>query len=895
MGQKELPVALKKKLEELFGDRVRFNKVERLVYSHDMGVLPSQVMKLIDTMPDAVAQPVSEEEVIAATNLAREFSWPLIPRGSGTSGFGGALPTRGGIVLDFVRMNRIIAVDEHNLTVTVEPGVVWGDLQEYLQAKGFDLRLYPSSTPSATVAGWVAQGGSGYGSFEYGFCGENIVSVDVVTTEGITRSYAGEELKFVNGLCGITGIITKVTVKIKEKDEDVVVLAAFDKLNDAAEALRMIRQQAVPLWSATMSTPAYIRLKQKASQHIVLPEDRYFLLFVYPKTRRTAVEMALKGIIASCHGELMREALAREEWNERFYPMRFKKLGPTLIATEVIVPIDRLSEFVSEVERKYKGEFALEGTMIHNDKISILGFMLSDERKAGFPLAYTNSLTVIEIGEKLGGRVFTLGLYFADKAKDVLGENLVNEIWAYKQKIDPQGILNPGKIIPSSLDKNSPAKTLSKAMSLANAGKGLIGLAGKFMNKVQGDDFASPLSPQITNDTFACALCGYCRNTCTVFDAVPWESNSPRGKYYLLTQYIKGNIQLDEEVSKALFSCTTCAKCDKVCQIQAHNAHNWMSLRPCFHANGLENTGLAGVRENVLKTGNFWGVPADQKFKWLDVPTLKKGKIAYWAGCWANIVMPNMPRNITRIFNKIGVEFVHFGEGETCCGLYLALGGYMDDFTGLVKKNLEMFKEAGIETMVFSCPGCFATFSENYPAIAQQLGTECNIKFRHVTVFLSELINQGKLKFDRPVNCKVTYHDSCHVGRWFGHYEEPRSVIKAIPGVELVEMPHNRENALCCGLVSAFDSLPTVQHAGIKRVSEAEGTGADFLITNCAGCGSQFNATSCAMQTRVRQKDFTDLVAEALGIETEDPTENIGRFMGAAVEMLQTSTMVKKR
>lgn len=893
--KKDLPAELRSKLESLFQDRVRFNMVERLVYSHDMGVLPTQVMKLIDNMPDAVAQPVSGEEVTAVTKLAGEYNRPLVPRGSGTSGFGGALPTRGGIVLDFTRMNKIIAIDDKSLTVTVEPGVIWGELQDYLQARGYGLRLYPSSAPSASVAGWVAQGGSGYGSYEYGFCGENIVSADVILPDGTLKNFVEDELKFVNGLCGITGTIVRATLRIKETDEEVAMLAAFDNLKDAAETLRMIKKQEIPLWSVSMSTPAYIRLKQRASQHVVLPEDRYFLTLVYPKVRKTVVESALKGVIAASGGEIMRDALAREEWNERFYPMRFKKLGPTLIATEVIIPVEQLAEFVCEVENKYKGEFALEGTMIHHDKMAVLGFMLSDERKAGFPMAYANSLTVMEMGEKLGGRVFTLGLYFADKAKDVLGERLVNQIWEFKQKTDPQGILNPGKVIPGSIDKNSPAKALSRAMALANTGKSLIGLAGKFLNKMQGDNFASPVSEQITNDTFACALCGYCRNTCTVFDAVPWESNSPRGKYYLLTQYIKGNIAMDEEVSKALYACTTCKKCDLVCQIQAHNAHNWMSLRPCFHANGMENTGLAAIRENVLNTGNFWGVPAGEKFKWLDVPTRKKGKIAYWAGCWANVVMENMPQNITRIFNKTGVDFVHFGEGETCCGLYLALGGYMEDFTLLVKKNLEMFKEAGVETMVFSCPGCYATFSENYPVIAEQLGMECNIKFRHVTYFLSELVNQGQLKFTEPLNCKVTYHDSCHVGRWFGHYEEPRNVIKAIPGVELVEMPSSRDKALCCGLVSAFDSLPTVAHAGMKRVSEAEGTGAEFLVTNCAGCGSQFNATSCAMQTKVRQKDLTELVARGLGIEVKDPTEDVGKFMGAAVEMLKTSTMAKRK
>ena len=168
-----------------------------------------------------------------------------------------------------------------------------------------------------------------------------------------------------------------------------------------------------------------------------------------------------------------------------------------------------------------------------------------------------------------------------------------------------------------------------------------------------------------------------------------------------------------------------------------------------------------------------------------------------------------------------------------------------------------------------------------------------NIKFQHAVSFLSDLIEQGQLQFNKPLDYKLTYHDSCHLGRWLGYYEEPRNIINAIPGVELIEMPHNKEKGLCCGLVAAFDSLPTAGHAGMKRISEAEGTGADFLITNCAGCGSQFNATSCAMQTKVRQKDLSDLVAEAMGIKVQDPTENIGNFMGAMVEILGTSKLVK--
>jgi len=104
-------------------------------------------------------------------------------------------------------------------------------------------------------------------------------------------------------------------------------------------------------------------------------------------------------------------------------------------------------------------------------------------------------------------------------------------------------------------------------------------------------------------------------------------------------------------------------------------------------------------------------------------------------------------------------------------------------------------------------------------------------------------------------------------------------------------MEHIKEEGLCCGLVSAFDSLPTVAQSGMKRVEEAVATGSEYLVTNCAGCGSQFNATCHAMGTEVQQMDLTELVARALGIPTMDPSEKVGVYMAQCVEMLKDSVL----
>lgn len=880
------------KFQAIFSDRVRFNKVERIVYSHDMGIMPEQIRAMIQCIPDGVVQPASADEVIALAKLAKEERIPLVPRGAGSAGFGGSVPAKAGIVVDFVRMNKILNVDTQKMTATVEPGVIWTNLEKELSDRGLTLRAFPSSSNSSTVGGWVAQGGSGYGSYEYGDCRQNIISVEMVLPNGQVKSFSGADLDQVYSLCGITGMIISVTVSAREKDEESVILSAFPDLTNASAFLNALSSENVPLWNVSLATPAFTSLKQKALEHFALPEDQYLVTMVFPKPRRSSVENQIRNLTTRYNGKLMREKLAIEEWDDKFYPMRFKKLGPTLVASEVVVPIKEVATFVGDVERKFKGEFALEGTLVGHDHISILGFMLADERKLGFPMAYACALDVIDNGEKLGGKVFTVGMYFTDRAKKFYGEEQLKNIWNFKQFVDPDGVMNPGKIIPPSMDKQSPTKMLSAAMKVANAGSGLIGLAGRLLSKWQGDDFDSPLNEELTDDTFSCALCGYCRNVCTVFDAVPWESNSPRGKYFILNQYIKGKIPMDDEVGRALYPCTTCKKCDTVCQIRAHNAHHWMDLRYEFNKNKLQNTGLDIIRNNVLTTGNFWGVPAEDRLQWLDVPTQTHGKIAYWSGCWAGTIMDNMAQNATRILNHLEIPFVHFGDRERCCGLYLALGGYKKDFQALVRRNLEMFKEAGIDTIIFSCPGCYATFNENYPQMALEMGLECNIRFKHIVVYLSELIADGRLKFKEPLNNTITYHDSCHVGRWFGHYEEPRSVIRAIPGIELREMEHIKEQGLCCGLVSAFDSLPSVAHSGMKRVEEAIGTGAEYLVTNCAGCGSQFNATCHAMGTDVQQMDLTELVARALGIPTNDPSEKVGMYMAQCVELLKDSLLV---
>ncbi len=147
-------------LRETFGDYVSDRKVERKLYSHDIAAMPGLIKPLVgDTTPDAVVQPRSEAELVSLVRWAVENKVPLTPRGKASSGYGGVLPVKRGVVVDFYRMNKVLQIDREAQTVTVQAGVIWEKLDKVLEPEGLTLRLYPTSYPASTVAGWLAQGG----------------------------------------------------------------------------------------------------------------------------------------------------------------------------------------------------------------------------------------------------------------------------------------------------------------------------------------------------------------------------------------------------------------------------------------------------------------------------------------------------------------------------------------------------------------------------------------------------------------------------------------------------------------------------------------------------------------------------------------------------------------
>ena len=538
-------------LTEKFGARVSFEKTEMLLHSHDTASLPGIVRRLFNSVPVAVVLPVTADEVVFITKFARERNIPLTPRGAASSGWGGALPTRGGIVVSFARMRRILEIDTAKGLVRAEPGVIWKNLDYELNKRGLALRIYPSSSLSATVGGWVAEGGGGNGSYEFGQIGGNIASAQVVTPDGALKTFSGEDLDLVTEAEGITGLITEVTVRTRPFDEDVPVLAYYPDTKYLLKALTAIGQASLPLWHVTFSNAVFAARQFEAEENAASVKPRFGeppetpktpprskccrALYVYPKSRETAIKKSLLKIIDANGGLLESDEVTAKEWADRYYPLRLKRLGPSVISSEAVVSVPSFSveKVAADIERHFPG-IALTITMLSHESASILGNLLADERSPNYTFEFPRSLEIIDTACKYGGCPYSTGLYFTAYARRNLGNEKVDRLAKFKKETDPAGLLNPGKILPENRNPGLLRFLLWAAKTFRpfiGAGRALFSRKPRLYRQIPS---------QLMYEAYACAQCGYCIDVCDQYYGRQWESETSRGRWYFLRQYLEG-------------------------------------------------------------------------------------------------------------------------------------------------------------------------------------------------------------------------------------------------------------------------------------------------------------------------------------------------------------------
>jgi len=208
-----------------------------------------------------------------------------------------------------------------------------------------------------------------------------------------------------------------------------------------------------------------------------------------------------------------------------------------------------------------------------------------------------------------------------------------------------------------------------------------------------------------------------------------------------------------------------------------------------------------------------------------------------------------------------------------------------------MRKNIEAVKEAGADTVITSCPACDMMWRHTYPEWTKKLGIEYRIKAKHHSEIVAEKVRSGEFKFTHPINKKVTWHDSCHIGRASGVYDPPREVIKAIPGIEYEEMAHNREQGHCCGSVLTLIKEPLVAHEiGDSRLSEAEEIDADAVLALCPCCQFQLRVSKEKKKLPLEIHDLAAFACKALGKEFEDSSPEVDRQWAVFEKMIPLMT-----
>lgn len=879
------------RLADIVGyERVRFNRQERKAYSVDIGVMPPLVEPFVNAgLPGAIVRPETEEQIASVLRLARDARVPVVARGGATSGYGGVLPHKDALVIDMAGWSEVVEIDEQSQVVTCQPGVIWEELDVQLKRKGLTLRMYPSSYPASTVGGMLAQGGSGFGSYEYGSFKDNVVSARVIDVNGDEHEYKGADLlQLVADAEGITGVITQVSFKVRADQGESVRLIALPTTAALGAFLEGLYEEKVPLWSLTFLNPESVRLKKllpgrtcheferaqiaaDMEMEKKLPEA-YLVMCAYPEDRAELVEFALDELSSALGGEVLPQESADHEWRNRTSPMRLKRLGPSIIPTEVIVPYTEVAAVLDEIDAKISQGFVLEGMMGADGGVVFLGYIPHDERSFAFNPAFALSLSVIAIANAHGGKGYATGLYFRNEGDNILGVEKIGALKSFKANTDPNDILNPGKVVKLpgggwALDAlmGAAMKMEPLVRPIANAAKPKKRGPGAERNHIPG---------KVAYMATACSRCGYCVHTCEQYEGSGWESQSPRGKYTWMREVYAGREKWDRPSEETILGCTTCERCDVRCQLELPVSHDGMRLRPKLVDEAKMGTfpPFEMMAASLEGEGDIWAGKREHRADWLpediaaDLP--EKADALYFAGCTASYVENDIAEASIRLLRDSGLNVGYLGTKESCCGIPMKMAGKEDLFEQQYRSNTAAARAVGATTIVTSCPACALVWKEMYPELAKKLGEPYEFEVKHYSEVVAPALADGTLKLTEGVfdGHTVTFHDSCHAGRAQGIYEQPREMLAAIPGIDLVEMEHNREEGICCGsVITLVGNIDTAPKLGCARLQEAVDAGADTVIAACPCCQVQLRDSAEKGGLDLKIDDLARVVANAAG------------------------------
>jgi heterodisulfide reductase subunit D len=284
---------------------------------------------------------------------------------------------------------------------------------------------------------------------------------------------------------------------------------------------------------------------------------------------------------------------------------------------------------------------------------------------------------------------------------------------------------------------------------------------------------------------------------------------------------------------------------------------------------GLGPFGIQAEMPGAIRdTGNPYRKPREERFMpWFpeEIKVAERAEIAYYAGCSGAYEAQPMVRGDVMVLNAIGEPFTMLPpEEEVCCGFPLFITGQHDMLEELVRRLVDAYAARGVKVLLCSCPCCVNIMTRDWPSF---YGRELPFRIRHITQFVAGALSRRKLRITRELNERIIYHDPCYLSRGVGITEEPREILRNIPGAELLEFDRHGKNSRCCGAGGAARKVFQENAIAMGRLSidEAVEKNADRLILSCPACYAKVHEAMEGHDRKIVITDIMELVASLIG------------------------------
>jgi heterodisulfide reductase subunit D len=349
---------------------------------------------------------------------------------------------------------------------------------------------------------------------------------------------------------------------------------------------------------------------------------------------------------------------------------------------------------------------------------------------------------------------------------------------------------------------------------------------------------------------------------CPTYAYFGFESFSASGKMELARALLSGGLKPSSRTLRILFSDLGCGACHSQCRgltgLKVDHVELFEELKAKLVEGGYgplpEQRTYA---ESVKKNHNPYREKHGERTCWLERELPERAETVYFVGCTSSYRQREIARSTVEVLLRSGEEFTVL-EDEWCCGSPLLRTGQRKLAREAAEHNLEVLRKAGARRVIFSCAGCYRTFSRDYPNL---LGRKPELELLHTSQhFLRTFSGRGLENGE-----KVTYHDPCHLGRGMGVYDPPRELLRGLYGRGFLEMKRSRENSWCCGAGSGVKAAfpDFALWSATRRLEEAKNLGAEILVSSCPFCKRNLGDASRKEGGGIEVRDLSELLAEA--------------------------------